>query len=167
MITSYLQGGLGNQLFQIAAACSLAWENDDTPEFNLDRSECPLQGRTANNYGNSVYTRLKKTGAEPKTLYREPQQDYLKIPYQRDTMLFGYFQSEKYFCKHEEKIRALLGPTEDIESHIAEKYGDLLRRGMTSIHVRHGDYHKYKDTHPPCTMDYYNKAMDQFPLVIQ
>ena len=29
MITSYLQGGLGNQLFQIAAATSLALENSD------------------------------------------------------------------------------------------------------------------------------------------
>ena len=34
MISSYFQGGLGNQMFQIATAASLAFENNDKIIFN-------------------------------------------------------------------------------------------------------------------------------------
>jgi hypothetical protein len=163
MITTYFQGGLGNQLFQIAAACSLAWDNEDTPVFDLNKSECPLQGRTAGNYYNNVYSRLSRTDTKPKLAYREPQQDYIKIPYREDMILVGYFQSEKYFSDHGDRIRNLFRPTKEIEKYIKQKYGFLLDSGMTSIHVRHGDYHKYKDTHPPCTIEYYEKALKEFP----
>ena len=36
MITSYLMGGLGNYLFQISAAHSLALENNTKSFFNLN-----------------------------------------------------------------------------------------------------------------------------------
>lgn len=164
MITSYLQGGLGNQMFQISAACSLAWDNDDEACFDLSKSTCPLQGRVANNYKDSVHYRLNKAKSlEIECIYREPTQDFMKIPYKKNTILVGYFQSEKYFAKHSQKIREMFSPKKEITEHILNKYGLALQEYKTSIHVRHGDYWKYKDTHPPCDIEYYNKAISMFP----
>ena len=30
------------------------------------------------------------------------------------------------------------------------------------MHVRRGDYLKFKDTHPPCSVEYYNQAISSF-----
>ena len=38
MVTVYLQGGLGNQLFQIAATYNHAKKNKDKAVFNLNNS---------------------------------------------------------------------------------------------------------------------------------
>ena len=50
MITSYLQGGLGNQMFQIAAAYSHAKKNSDTAIFDLNNSHTPHQGQNISKY---------------------------------------------------------------------------------------------------------------------
>mgnify|MGYP001192652400 CR=1 FL=1 len=165
MITSLLQGGLGNQLFQISAACAVAWDNNDRAIFDFNSSTCPLQGRVATNYIDNVYQKLQnRSGLFVRNSHRENGQDYSKIPYEESMILIGYFQSEKYFAHHRDKILELFRPSSQINDYIETKYGDILSEGVTSIHVRHGDYEKYKDTHPPCQMDYYEKAMAEFPL---
>ena len=54
MISSYFQGGLGNQMFQIAAATSLAVDNGDSAVFNMGLHDLPKQGRRCHNYLNSI-----------------------------------------------------------------------------------------------------------------
>jgi len=55
MISCYLQGGLGNQMFQIAATYNLALKNNDSAVFNFDESYTPLQGEQAYKYKNNVF----------------------------------------------------------------------------------------------------------------
>ena len=57
----------------------------------------------------------------------------------------------------------MFSPPDSVSMKIEEQYGALLKEYTTAIHVRHGDYAKYKDVHPPCTMEYYNEAISQLP----
>lgn len=73
-------------------------------------------------------------------------------------LLWGYFQSEKYFDAP--LVRELFKIHPDTYHLLNRKYGDLLKEEITSINVRRGDYLKCPDYHPVCTLDYFNHAID-------
>ena len=138
-------GWLGNQMFQYAAVASLAKEigasfgfPKNTPNlfdvFNLTAEKDPAP---------SMY------------LYKEEGFHYHPLPEtSEDVTLFGYFQSEKYFSKHKDFIK---------KEFTFKKQLTDAPSGKISLHVRRGDYLNLQEHHPPCTMSYYNKAMDLFP----
>jgi hypothetical protein len=164
MITSFLQGGLGNQLFQISAVISLALENDDDAVFDIKNHDLPKQGRKCENYLKNIFRNLNfSDNLFIKNQYREPFYHYKKIEYKSNMCLIGYFQSEKYFSKHANVIREVFSIDEYSLRIIKQKYEEILKKEPISIHVRRGDYIKYEDFHPPCSLEYYNKAMKQFP----
>ena len=51
-------GGLGNQMFQIAAAFSFALDNQYEAVFNLDQCYTPLQGNPSNKYKNTIFKNI-------------------------------------------------------------------------------------------------------------
>ena len=53
MITCNLIGGLGNQMFQIAATHALALRNNDEAVFDLYKCYTPLQGNVSDKYKNN------------------------------------------------------------------------------------------------------------------
>ena len=55
MVSSFLQGGLGNQMFQIAAAYALALRNNDKAVFDFDKCSSPLQGFKSTKYQNNIF----------------------------------------------------------------------------------------------------------------
>jgi len=163
MITSYLQGGLGNQLFQMSAAISLALENSDEAIFDVINHDLPKQGRKCENYLKTIFRNLNFSSALPiKHVYREPYFHYKNIEYKPDMCLFGYFQSEKYFKKYTNNIKRLFSIDEETKNFINNKYGEILTNNTVAVHVRRGDYLKYSETHPPCTIEYYNEAIATF-----
>ena len=93
MITSFLQGGLGNQLFQIAAALSLAWENDDDAIFSFKNHDLPKQGRKCENYSKNIFRNLNfSDNLFIKRRYHEPFYHYKKRnTFQNMRMLLGKF----------------------------------------------------------------------------
>jgi len=164
MITCVLQGGLGNQMFQIAAASALAWRNNDVAVFSLDNHYLPLQGRKALNYMDNIFRSVEfSDSVHPSYVYKEPHHHYKPIPYRKDTTLIGYFQSEQYFADYHERIKELFSPDEITKQYIIEKYGEVSSEDIASIHVRRGDYLKFKDIHPTCTREYYIEAMSRLP----
>jgi hypothetical protein len=163
MISSYLQGGLGNQLFQIAAALAVGIDNNTPSVFDVENHHLPNQGRKCQNYLETIFRNLQFTSSLPiKHLYQEPHFHYIPIEYVPDMCLVGYFQSEKYFEKNGDIIRELFAIDEKTKASIDEKYGVLLKNETVAVHVRRGDYLKYNHMHPPCTLDYYKQAMDNF-----
>ena len=58
MISCKLQGGLGNQMFQIAVTHALAKRNNDTYEFNFNDCYTPQQGNTSDKYVNNVFKNI-------------------------------------------------------------------------------------------------------------
>tara|TARA_R110000824_G_scaffold185608_7_gene366597 strand:- start:1345 stop:2028 length:684 start_codon:yes stop_codon:yes gene_type:complete len=85
----------------------------------------------------------------------EPYFQYKEIPLLSSNMiLFGYYQSEKYFKDAEETIRkefTFRHPkiTENVDA--------------ISLHVRRGDYLNLVDDHPVCPVTYYTKALELLP----
>lgn len=163
MITTLLQGGLGNQIFQICAAMSLAMENDDEFVFDMSTHLLPNQGRRCNNYAKNIFRNINFSINLPiQHVYHEPRFAYDKIPYKNNTCLVGYFQSEKYFRKYSDEAKSTLAPDPASLEYIKNKYGEILKKNTVAVHVRRGDYMKSPKYHPTATLGYYNKAMERF-----
>jgi len=159
MIQLIPQGGLGNQLFQIAAGYSLALDNDE--EFSICGKDhfLPLQGFNIESYQNNILRNFQFLERDPGLKrYDYLGSQYKAIPRQKDVCLMGYFQSEKYFAHNKDKILksfALPGPTAD---YIKSKY--TITEDTVSIHVRRGDYLKLSAIHPLMPAEYYHRAIN-------
>lgn len=162
MITCELQGGLGNQLFQIATTTALALRNNDKACFDIDGHKIGLQGRDAINYKENIFKNLLNKKIDTENVFTQNGFHYEEIPYSENLKLNGYFQSEKYFLDYRNEILNILKPTKEIEEYIEKKYGDILNSKTCSLHVRHGDYLQLANYHPPCSVKYYMEAMKNF-----
>jgi hypothetical protein len=70
---------------------------------------------------------------------------------EKNIVLEGYWQTEKYFKHWRERLLHSFG------------FGWSHRPGVVSVHVRRGDYLKWTRKHPPVPASWIQKAMDQFP----
>lgn len=165
MIYCWLKGGLGNILFQIAACHHMSYIKKTEchfPNFSL------LLGQIKNYYQNekaqeystflpinegcpSATQRLKK--------YSYPFHYDEILPFEKDFVVDGFFQSEKYFVDSRQKILDLFKPTKAIEEIIQQKYSYLLNEECVSVHIRRGDYLNLQEHHPIQTIQYYEGAL--------
>lgn len=76
--------------------------------------------------------------------------------------LEDYFQSEKYFKPIEDLIRSDFEFKDDYLNPCKE-FIDQFEGKVIFLHVRRGDYLNLQDYHPPCGLDYYSKALEEFP----
>lgn len=157
MISCKLAGGLGNYLFQIAAAHALSLRNNDVTIFDDRHVVSPH--KTINTYKSNILRNLNYGIFTPEKSYGEPFFHFQEISYHRNLLLMGYFQSEKYFQDYKEEIRKLFSIDEKSMIYINEKYQHLNFSKSTSLHVRRGDYLFYPTKHPTCSLDYYKKAL--------
>jgi hypothetical protein len=158
MISAYLQGGLGNYMFQIAAAEALALDLGTEAAFNFDTAS---QVHTnIKKYQDNIFIKVKHTTTVTvHTNYYETDFGYNELKKQDGQMLIGYFQSEKYFKEYRNHICDLFCiPNPEIMA-IYDQYGSLYDKKTCSLHVRRGDYIKLSQHHPPLGPDYYNSAM--------
>ena len=78
--------------------------------------------------------------------------------------LHGYFQTEKYFKHIESEIREDFTFKDEILEPCKEMIDSIDR--PIALHVRRSDYVTNSENHPPCSMGYYEKALDYFDNVI-
>jgi len=170
MITVYLQGGLGNQMFQIASTYSHAKNHGDEAVFNLSNSHTPHQGENSSKYQGNLF-RFKNDPNVYNICHRtftQPGHAYCELPYFPNLQLQGFYQSEKFFINHKQEVIDLfrLGLTSPpynlrwvkISSEL-ESLRKSLNKPIVSIHIRRGDYLKFKGIHDPCSVEYYNEAI--------
>ena len=135
-VAGTLEGQLGNQCFQIAAAFSHAWDHDATPLIP-DLVTNPYYNIPTNR--EKVFWRIQTKETSPPIAfhYVEKETPYAPIPYHPNIQLKGSFQSEKYFRRHKEKILDLFSPSAEILKHLKEKYSHIINHPKAvSIHYR-------------------------------
>lgn len=172
MISCNLMGGLGNQLFQIAAALAYSLQYDIYCIFPY--SEELTIGQPRPTYWNTFLLELKpytthcsnhssitNTSLFNLPKYNEPSFQYRPIPQYNDFMLHGYFQSYKYFEKYQSDIFNIIR----IEAHqytIKQEYPQYFAENnekIISIHFRLGDYKHKQEFHPVLPYEYYEKSL--------
>jgi hypothetical protein len=141
-------GRLGNQLFQISAVYSHAKNNGylyGFPEWEY------------NKYLDKCLEICNDTNLR---IHRESDPfGYSEIPSVDHLDLIGYFQNENYFREYKNDIKSLLKP----KSEIIERCS--VNKKTTAIHIRRGDYLKFPDHHPVCSMDYYNRSIEKLKSI--
>lgn len=157
-----LVGGLGNQMFQIAAAYAYCKRQGLRLVIAADTGGIPKRPV----YWDSFLTNCKRYigSASPGPLWREPSFSYTEI-LRGASVLQGYFQSSRYFADSSADIRELFTPSEAVRDAVRTKYSYLLsHHPYVIIHVRRGDYFdKGSEHHGILTPAYYRKAMALFP----
>ena len=170
MIYLNLKGGLGNMMFQIAAAKSISLSLNTNFSFpNLRHHLVYLSTETqynpkvnyCNEYLNLPFLREVKTETPNYPIHTITFPfHYQNIPINVTSIrIDGFFQSEKYFKKHKEQILEMFAPDEKISNHLYSKYGDLLEKQTTSIHVRRGDYIQNSKHHFIQGLNYFNQRI--------
>lgn len=159
IVSPTLAGGLGNQMFEVAAAASLARDNNALLVVNPDEHILPNQGRNVNNYTANVFSRIlfDKT-PQLKVRYNWDRIFHQAIPFHPNIKLGGHYQSFKYFDHNQDYIKSLFAPTDAVREHILNTYGPQMV-DVTAIQVRRGDYYKFPDHHPLLTPNYYANAV--------
>jgi hypothetical protein len=175
-------GGLGNQMFQCAFGLSASLQlktgyeldvgflEDRAPKANFTYRSLELDVFQAT----SKITRLQLDRRFAKIFYRYFKRwpivletglrfsaKYFKI--HPDSIVVGYFQSEKYFCDIRPQILerfSFKNGFNDLTLGLAQKIRD--DQSSVSIHVRRGDYVSNEavlTVHGICGLDYYRDAV--------
>ncbi len=181
MLTCNLMGGLGNQLFQIFTVISYAIKRNH--DFKFINVETLGEGTTTprKTYWKSFFSKLKtclfdEYPKEFNVIYKEDNFKYKNIPgtlfpLNSNILIFGYFQSYKYFHENFKLISLILD--------IYEKKTDLLEKckkqnilglelemleNTVSLHFRLGDYKSITMFHPIMSFEYYKNALSYLLL---
>lgn len=170
-VSCYLMGGLGNQLFQIFATISYTLTHNYKVIFPYN--ETLNTGRIRNTYWDTFLKNFdmlttrngihRITNAQLLALdvHREHGFQYKELPEtNKDILLYGYFQSYKYFEKQQELIFSLLDLKKQ-QKDIKNKYIDMFLDCRTiSMHFRLGDYKSIQHFHPIMSYEYYKNALN-------
>lgn len=161
MIVPVLQGGLGNQMFQISNAFAYAKRFNLPFGINYNLSYCPNQGHKAEKYRNNFYKNIPSTDVSPHNAYFETQFKYNPIPKFDSALLYGYFQTEKYFEDFREDVKNLFEFPIEVKSKVDE-FINSLEKPIVGIHIRRGDYIRFQNHHGLQKSDYYAESAKIF-----
>ncbi len=157
-VVLHMMGGLGNQMFQIAAVYAYTQRYNKRlyiPRFATASSITPRS-----THWHTVYQRLKDASEDADISTAAKHNDgssvFHEIPlYTEDVTVTGYFQSIKYFQDYIPQIRALFAF--DVPLAIQQ----LQPKDITcAIHVRRGDYIHLQAYHTLLSLNYYTNAIN-------
>ncbi|MDE2598245.1 MAG: alpha-1,2-fucosyltransferase [Rhodocyclaceae bacterium] len=181
-----LIGGLGNQMFQYAAAralslkidadvaLDLSWFGTD-PDRQYALAPLSIQASLAEpmatpNRSNSFWTRVARRLGLPRhernmsvfseaSFRYDPRFETLQAP----VFLDGYFQSEKYFRQYRDQLLKELCPHGNPSQSNARMLEEIRSKGAICLHIRRGDYVSNAAAnayHGMCSLDYYQAGLD-------
>jgi hypothetical protein len=151
MVTFNSAGRFGNWYMEICTAIAYALKHD------LDFHAPDNKGKDL--FWNPVYAlHLCNPDFNPSleaVHLWEGKHDYEELPFDeswgdKNIIIEGYRQSEKYFKDYRNQILYLLD------------FPYQKKEGYVSVHVRRGDYLIYRNKHPEVTKEWYEKAMQLF-----
>lgn len=181
MIIVRLRGGLGNQLFQFAAAHSLAvvkgvelkadlytytrhpLRKYELHNFNIklpEASRDEVHRFTGTNFvarylnKRSNYFHCPSVFAQPHYHFYE---DFFSLPV--PIYLSGYWQSERYFSNVAGTIRNMITPAHSMDQRNSDLIAFLQTTDSVAVHIRRTDY-TGTPFFRPMDLDYYRRAFD-------
>jgi hypothetical protein len=172
IVSVNIMGGLGNQMFQIAAAYAYAKQNNG--RLKIVRSKRFDDGRPL--YWDSILKKFNKYLVDTLTndliqWHESEACKYCLLPDLTSKGLFinGYLQSPKYFdidIDISSELKELFRPSESLIYNISNKYENLLKNKdrVIVVHARRTDYCKNQymiDFHGPLSEEYYKNAIQK------
>jgi len=166
MFTVLINGGLGNQLFQVFATLAAAIRTGDTCYFLRVPTDAVGKRPT---YWNTLLRSLTPMTVIPT---QENVQRFMRLPEHREpafaytplllpqTKLVGYFQSHKYFNDVQAEIYDKLQLLEQQRDIRAESAWFPSGTVTVAMHFRIGDYKHIQDSHPILPVEYYRRALN-------
>lgn len=163
MLSIYIQGGIGNQLFQIFALIATSLRHKIP--FCFPYYDTTSSGILRFTYWKSFLRALlpfTQNALNNVTRYNEPAFTFTPLPVSTNgtIMYYGYFQSEKYFKAEYKQICQLIKLGELQKQIRSELSATYLRENCTniSLHFRLGDY-KNNPAHLVLPISYYVAAL--------
>tara|TARA_B100000795_G_scaffold270044_1_gene262161 strand:- start:4474 stop:5391 length:918 start_codon:yes stop_codon:yes gene_type:complete len=178
-----IQGGLGNQLFQIATAYAYSIRNKKKLIFKYNQNYPNNFNLTRKGYWDNLFSKNLKT-IDKNTFddiqfinyYEKYNCLYKEIPYiEKNILLNGYYQSFKYFDNDDTRnfLRHLVYSSKNL-MYLSYNYYNKIKLYFTklnnlecndddlvSIHIRRTDFIlTKKNYHNVLDIDYYIKALD-------
>ena len=165
MFTVLINGGLGNQLFQVFATLAAAIRTGDTCYFLRVPTDAVGKRPT---YWNTLLRSLTPMTVIPT---QENVRRFMRLPEHREpafaytpillpqTKLVGYFQSHKYFNDVQAEIYEKLQLLEQQRDIRAESAWFPSGTVTVAMHFRIGDYKHIQDSHPILPVEYYRRAL--------
>lgn len=134
IVVPSLLGGLGNQLFEVAAAYAYAVDHGAT--LTLAKNWAIDNPHSSQNYFDTVFSMFPRVRAVmPDGIYQEQPRNctrYVEMPDglgEGSHVLYGFFQNERYFAKHKRSFLDMLRLPQVPQ-----------RPDACFVHVRRGDY---------------------------
>jgi hypothetical protein len=160
--TTYLMGGLGNQMFQISHAICQGWKNNIPSKFKLS-SHTSIEFNQPTKYLNNIFRNIEFTNDIPNTIRIESGFGYKPInpSWETSVEFFGYFQSNKNFLGYDDQIIELFQPTEEFINKVKTLYPEINNERTISLHIRRGDYVSISHIHPVIDKTYIDEAIRQ------
>ena len=189
MIVVRLMGGLGNQLFQYAAARHLAHLNntelyldikslENTPtgetigQFELDKFNINAKiadESTLKSFLGCGFTKKDKFMTQFFSVGRRKKYEFNNYGFDEHLLnlhgnyyIKGFFQSEKYFKDIASIISQELEVKKELININQEIIDEIKSKNSVSIHIRRGDHAKNltsMDAHSLCSKDYFKKSI--------
>jgi hypothetical protein len=167
MISVNIMGGLGNQLFMIFTTLAYGIQHNIKVVFPY---HCQMLRRhtywdsflkdltifTTENRGNN----MNDGQVFSLPIYYEKGFQYTPIPQIDNVLLYGYFQSPKYFDQVKDQIFKILHLL-DKQQNIKAKFSGLFDTTgeLVSLHFRLGDYKENRYHHAIMNYEYYENAL--------
>lgn len=154
--------GLGNSLFQIATTCAMAHDNNTSYAFP---SDCEFRKQYFNS--NSIF-KQELSWINPSEIkgfkrWGEGSIKYVIPPVLgENTVIDGFFQSEKYFKHIRSRILDIFDIKEEHKNNLRSTYNHLINDKSCVISFRRGeDYYRANEMRI-LEMDYYKSAISKF-----
>jgi len=171
MLTCHLMGGLGNQLFQIFATISYAIKTRKQFKFlNIEKLE---EGNATirYTYWNTFFSNLKPflITELPKNIKKIKEHNFAyneldsrQFSNEDDILIYGYFQSYKYFQEYYTMIIRIINlekQKNELKTKLSLKANYF--KDKISMHFRIGDYKKLPHIYPLASYEYYEQSIKQ------
>ena len=172
IVISKIKAGMGNQLFQYAAARNLSLRHHIPLLIDVSHYFTSAVRKFELGYFNipDLETNLEPYGEMVFDVYKEPHFHYDPTFGQLEGNIYldGFWQSEKYFKSIRPILLEELKVKETYVSHLQQMTDTMKSRHSVAVHIRRGDYisKRFSDTHGVLPYNYYTRAIDLLAKVL-